>query len=317
MTHRLLIDGNSIAHASHNTAKLTSSVKGGIVIETQAIYGFLRTLRNLLSDRPDTKPHVLWDGEARFRYLMYPDYKSNRVSDRPEDLARRKSFQIQKPYIHSVLRHLGVRQTWHYDLEADDIAAILTNQLTTSGEGVTLITSDKDWLQLIGPGVDWYDPVRKNRINATNLFSKTGYKTAKEFLEGKILQGDSSDKITGVGGIGEKGAPLFIAKYGSIAKFLRGVANGTIKPENKAQQRLASPEGMALVRRNLALMKLDPYRKVDEFRWEHFEGPFDREAFLSILIELEFSSLLIDLDGYVQPFNRMPVGHMAIGYSRI
>jgi 5'-3' exonuclease len=305
--HYLLIDGNSVGHANHNTTVLTTP-KG---FQTQAVYGFLRTLRLLLEDRAGVVPVVLWDGRAQFRFDLFPDYKGKREEKvDPKDEARRVAYQAQVPFIQMLARLLGVGQIVHEALEADDLAGSLSHAYAQRGDTVTLVSGDKDWLQLVGEKVDWLDPIydrnpKREVVNLANFFLSTGYYNPKTFLEGKVLRGDSSDCIPGVGGIGEKGAPEFLAAFGSIRGFYDQVASGAFKPKKKAHLRLLTPEGRSNVARNLKLMRLDPQRAIPNEGLNFTTGDYDEDKFITLCGHLAFASILNDLNNFLRPFRAL------------
>lgn len=298
MSKTIIIDGNSIGYAAHYATKLTA---GGM--ETQAIFGFVKTMRQIRQDYPDHKPMVLWDGRAQWRFDMHPDYKSNRDDD-PKKVKTKEAYAAQRPYIARALTHLGVRQMTVKTHEADDMAGYLVASLTQKPENeIVLISGDGDWIQLVRPNVTWRDMRDDSKVvTIDNLMDKTGYPTPYAFLEGKCLQGDSSDCISGVGGIGEKGAPLFVAEFGSVRKFWQRCDSGEYAPKKKSLQRLASPEGRAIFGRNLRLMQLlkvsVPAREavcVDQ-------GRFNVSGFAELCEELAFLSILRNVEHFTNPF---------------
>lgn len=334
--YTLLIDGNAIGYAAQQATKLTS---GGM--ETQAAFGMFKSARELRMKYPAFTPIVLWDGRAQWRFDLYSGYKSNRNSD-PKKVAMKKAYAAQKPLIEAGLRHLGVRQitaAWH---EADDMAGLLVRKLSADpNHRVGVITGDQDWLQFVRANVFWRDMRDDSRIvTASNFYQFTGCKSPMEFLERKCLAGDSSDTITGVGGIGETGAPEFIAEFGSVREFWRRCEAGEFVPKLKAHQRLWKGEseytkdewvgifpaydgtverkaydkdlkkhvdnwpGQArlLFRRNFQLMQL---LKVTPPKREDLRidaGRFDKEAFAGVCEELGFVSILKNLDEFTNHF---------------
>jgi DNA polymerase-1 len=332
-TNILLIDGNSIGYTHHHATKLSS---GGM--ETQAVFGFVKTIRELRLTYPNAVPIVLWDGRAQWRFDLYPDYKSNRDSD-PKKVASKEAYVAQRPYISRALSSLGVRQVTGAKHEADDLAGHFAKQLCPPGKGVelVLISGDQDWIQLLRPGVSWRDMRDDSRIvNLSNLFDKTGYASPFSFLEGKCLQGDGSDYISGVGGIGKDTAPTFIAEHGSVSKFWRSCDDGSFKPTTRAQVSLwkgESPlsrndwaatytgdgtdkkefekhmkrwpgQGRAIFRRNFRLMQL---LKVDAPKKQDLNvdpGKFNREVFREVCEELSFTTILKSIDNFVRPFQK-------------
>lgn len=295
-----IIDGNSIGHAAHRSTRLTS---GGL--QTQAVFGFVRTLRDMLVEHPDFTPMVLWDGRAQWRFDLHPEYKSNRDND-PKKVEERKHYVAQRPYIARALEHLGVRQMTVMTHEADDMAGHLVGQLTKQpANEILLSTGDQDWIQLIRPNVTWRDHRDDSKIvTMDNLMDKTGYPTPYAFLEGKCLQGDTSDVISGVGGIGEKGAPEFIAEFGSVRKFWHRCDSGEFVPKKKAHQRLASPEGRAVFGRNLRLMQLLKVAAPNPKDVNVVQGKLDIDKFAEVCEELAFASILRNVENFCKPFAR-------------
>lgn len=298
MARHGLIDGNSWGHACNHATKLKSGD-----METQAVFGFLQRLRNVVANEPGRTFQVLWDGRAQWRFDLHPDYKSNRAND-PKKIAAKESYAKQKPYLVRALRALGVRQLTVATHEADDMAGYLVDRLAADpANDINLYTGDHDWLQLIRLNVEWHDSLdRKNVIRARNFFDKTGYKTPFNFLEGKCLQGDSSDVVPGVGGIGEKGAPEFVAEFGSVRRFWQAVDTGAFVPTKKAHQRLASEEGRAIFRKNFRLMQLLRVQKPDPSAVQVDRGACDKDAFQDVCFELGFTSIANNVDHFTRPF---------------
>ena len=298
MAKYLLIDGNSVGYACHHGTKLSS---GGQ--ETQAVFGFLKTMRELRVTYPEHTPIVLWDGRAEWRFVLNPSYKSNRNDD-PKKVATKEAYQSQGPFIKDALEALGIRQMRATTHEADDMAGYLVSKLmATAGTEIVLISGDGDWIQLVRSGVTWRDMRDDAKIvTIANLFEKTGYKTPLAYLEGKCLQGDSSDVISGVGGIGEKGAPVFLAEFGSVRNFWKMCDDGTFKPKLKAHLNLYQGDGRKLFGRNLKLMQLIKVAKPEAAYVEVRKGEVNRERFQQICEELGFASILKQLDVFINRF---------------
>jgi len=294
----ILIDGNSVGYAMHYGTKLTA---GGI--QTQAVFGFVKAMREIRVGRPHATPLVLWDGRAQWRFDLNPDYKSNRDDD-PKKVAIKQAYTEQKPYIQAALQHLGIRQMQAATHEADDMAGYLTPMLAEKPDTeIELLSGDHDWIQLVRSNVVWRDHRNEtNVITLGNLYDKTGYKTPLAFLEGKCLQGDSSDVISGVGGIGEKGAPEFLAEFGSVRNFWAKCDSGEFVPKKKAHIKLASPEGRAIFGRNLRLMQLMKVPKPAKEAITLTPGKFDKDKFADVCGELAFASILKNLDVFTKPF---------------
>jgi 5'-3' exonuclease len=294
----LLIDGNAIGYAAQQATKLNTGS-----METQAAFGIIKTVRELRVEHRAFVPMMLWDGRAEWRFKLHPDYKSNR-KDTPEKRAMKEAYAKQKPYVERLLCHLGVRQMTAFNMEADDLAGYFTAKLAADpANEIGLITGDGDWMQLVRRNVWWQDPRSAAKlVTAANFYNKTGCRSPFSYLETKVLVGDSSDCVPGVGGIGEKGAPEFIAEFGSVRDFWQRVDTGTFTPRLKKHQNLASPAGRAVYKRNFQLMQLlrVPAPPKDQVKVDI--GKFDKEAFASVCEELAFASILRNLDEFTKPF---------------
>ena len=298
MSRNLIIDGNSLGYAAQHATKLSS---GGM--ETQAVFGSMKTMRDLKATYRDFTPVVLWDGQAKWRYDIHPTYKANRTDD-PKKVAVKESYYLQRKYIKQCYEALGIKQMTATTHEADDLAGILVAMLSSDPTNeIVLITGDKDWLQLVRPNVTWRDVRDDSRIvTVKNFFDKTGYKTPYAFLQGKALQGDSSDSIPGVGGIGEIGAAEFLAEFESVRNFLQMCDSGEFKPVKKAHLRLCSAEGRMAFGRNLQLMQLLKVQAPRKEDTEILKGKFDPERFKALCEELAFGSILSSLPVFMSIF---------------
>lgn len=296
-----LIDGNSVGRAAHAGVKLKSGD-----IQTQAIFNTVKGSRNWLMSAPEHTPLVLWDGHADWRYELLPAYKSKR-NDSPEKLADRAEYKKQLPHIIRALSALGLRQMVSEVDEADDLAGLLVGKTMKKDptSEIILTTGDEDWVQLIRSGVTWEDHRdHTKRINVSNLFENTGFRTPFAFLEGKCLQGDTSDDIPGVGGIGKAKAPEFLAQFGSVREFWRQVDSGEFVPKYAIHKRLASPEGRMAFGLNLRMMQLIKPRPLQAGKVIQHPSEFNRAEFEEICAEFSFSSILRDMDNFLIPFIR-------------
>lgn len=310
----LLIDGNSVGRAAHNSSKLTI----GDGEEVQAIYGMLRTLQALLKDKPNTKPIVLWDGRAQWRYDLFPLYKGNR-SDNPQKIVDNATYYVQQAQIKEALTYLGISQIRDKNAEADDLAGYFSRKLAQNDNQITLITGDKDWQQLITKNVDWVDHRTHGAVvSAFNFKEVTGFSNVNQFIEAKCLTGDSSDNIPGVGGIGDKGVVEFLEKYESVNGFLK-VANDARFSLPKAHRRFADNDtpkdstkfGKMLpmqdaFKRNMKLMRLADYAP-NKSNLELMGGQltYNQDAFIQFCEDRLFKSILIQLDNWILPFEKM------------
>lgn len=295
--HIFVVDGNSILHANHNATPLTV---GGM--QVQAIFGFLRSMRVLLRSSARKEVIVLWDGKAQFRFDIFPEYKANRVAKDAKEQAHKDALTKQKPFIEKALSLLGVRQMRSPLLEADDLAGHLIPKLVAAGYRVTMVSGDQDWIQEVGDMVEWFDPIRDRRVDMTNLLTFTGYETTAAFVEGKALQGDTSDNISGVGGIGKDGAPIFLAQWKTVYRFFQAVDNGTVGKLGKVHTRFSQPEGRAIFERNMNLMDWRRSRKPEPGEIITTPAMVDTAKFELLCQRLAFASILREFTPFLNAF---------------
>lgn len=304
------IDGNAMGHAHHRATAL--SFRG---MPTQAIFGYMNMLRKLRLENPGMAIVVLWDGHAKWRYDLYPGYKGAReekLKD-PDELKLRNEYRDQVPAIKKVVQLLGIKQIVAPDHEADDLAGYYVR--ATTGIPKRLTTGDEDWLQLVDASTEWNDPRNggiKPTVNHLNFHERTGYATTGEFLEGKVLQGDTSDSINGIVDIGPKTAVEFIAEHRSVQAFFDKVDSGVYKPKTRKsktakslhpEQTIASPEGRQLFARNMKLMDLRNPR-VQGHEIQRTEGTFNPVAVRTLAERLGFVSITRAFDNWIGPFAR-------------
>lgn len=306
MKKYLIIDGNSLGHFSNNGRVLTLGD-----MQVQAIYGFLRTLRAKMALYSNHTPIVLWDG-ASWRKMLMPTYKDHRDNAETANEIRmnlqKDKYKLQVPYIKKALKMLGIAQVWSLNMEADDLAAIMTDLYVSQGAQVTLLSGDKDWIQLVGPSTTWADFINKRTVNAANFQEFTGVDTTKKFVEMKALMGDDGDlgKGSGVGGVGEKGAIDFLNKYGSFNEFLHAVSIYKTVDINKLPKKyraLVEDENKALIfDRNIKLMDLRTTVRPAPQNMTVDKGEADQERFARFCELLLFKSILQELDDWLRVF---------------
>lgn len=309
MTGFIIVDANSLGHAFHNSTKLTVGD-----FQTQAIFGVVKAIRELVTSMPDRRLLVLWDGRADWRREIYPDYKGNRKPVTAEQAKDKEAYKKQVPILQAALERLGVEQKLNYGAEADDLAGFLVPRLVGYDHHILLQTGDRDWLQMVGPRVVWNDPRSEGRTVTHEIFlEKTGYTDPQAFLDGKAIQGDTSDNIEGIPGIGEKTAADLIAEFGSVQRFLSMVDAGAYTPKKRKSKNatskhpeevLASPEGRAIYERNIKLMDLLMVPVPDGDKMHNFNTSYDPDGFRTICTKLAFISILKDFDNFVRPFKQ-------------
>lgn len=298
MTRFVIVDGNSIGFAAQSSTRLTVGDQ-----EVQAVFGFVKTIRGIKAAHPDATIMVLWDGES-WRKRELTSYKANR-DDNPKMRVMRDAYKSQRPFIAKALRTLGIAQVSALNLEADDLAGIFVKRISANGGEALLLTGDKDWLQLVRRGVTWFDPVREKKVTLGTFSDFTGYANSDRFVEAKALQGDISDNVPGVGGIGEKRALDLINEFGSVSAFLDTPSGELPTKLPKALREFHdSEEKRRAFARNLYLMDLrrDDLPKPEGLRY--VPGSLDTAAFADLCGELAFRSILADIPKFVAPFER-------------
>ncbi|MEL6961174.1 MAG: DNA polymerase I [Pseudomonadota bacterium] len=219
----LLIDGSGyIFRAYFALPPLTDKIGTPV----GAVFGFCNMLFKLAQDRPGEQMIVVFDkGSHSFRNEMYADYKANR-DEPPEDL------RPQFPLVRDAAAAFGVPVVELEGYEADDIIATYAKQAAVDGRPVTIVSSDKDLMQLIGDGVEMFDPMKAKDIGPDEVMAKFGVEPAK-VRDVLALAGDSSDNVPGVPGIGPKTAAQLLEQFGDLEGLLAGAE--TIKQPKRRQ----------------------------------------------------------------------------------
>ena len=244
--HLYLVDGSSyIFRAYHRLPPLTN--RHGV--PANAVYGFTTMLWKLLKDLAgDGGPShlaVIFDASSKtFRNDMYDQYKAHRPPA-PEDLVP------QFPLIREATRAFSVPCIETHGLEADDIIACYSQAALKVGWKVTIVSSDKDLMQLIVPGLDMLDTMNDRRLGAEHVFEKFGVGPEK-LGDVLALMGDSVDNVPGVPGIGPKTASQLIQQFGDLESVL-AAAETITKP--KLRQSLIEHAEMARLSRRLVALE--------------------------------------------------------------
>jgi DNA polymerase I len=247
--HLHLIDGSAyIFRAYHALPPLTRKSDG---LPVGAVAGFCNILWNELSrasaGKAATHLAVIFDHSATtFRNALYPDYKANRP-ELPEDL------RPQFPLTRDATRAFNVACIETEGYEADDIIATLARQAVEAGGSCTIISSDKDLMQLIRPGIDMFDPMKTRQIGPDEVMEKFGVGPDR-VIDVQSLAGDSVDNVPGAPGIGLKTAALLINEYGDLDTLLARA--GEIK-QPKRREALVDNADKILISRALVTLKAD------------------------------------------------------------
>ncbi len=283
--HFYLIDGSGyIFRAYYALPPLTRKSDG---LPVGAVSGFCNMLFKLLEDSKSNdnseKPThfaVIFDSARKnFRNEIYSEYKGNR-SDAPDDLIP------QFEYIRKSVKAFNLPSIELINYEADDLIATYVEKILDLGAKVTIVSSDKDLMQLYKKGVRIYDPMKNKFINQEDVYNKFGVSPEK-VIDVQSLAGDSTDNVPGVPGIGVKTAAELINQYGTLENLLR---NASKIKQNKRRETLINNKDDAIISKKLVTLKKDvPVKnKIEEFILKSV----DHDKLYTFLREMEFNRLL-------------------------
>ncbi|HVS62903.1 MAG TPA: DNA polymerase I [Thermoanaerobaculia bacterium] len=283
-----LIDGYSTIFRAFYALPGLSNSKGQ---PTNATLGFARILHKLLrEEKPDLVGIALDTGRDTVRAERYEEYKANR-SPMPDDL------RIQLPYIRRTIEALRIPILEIARWEADDVIGTLACKAAAEGLEVVLVTADKDFMQLVGPGVRLYHTMREKEYDAARVEEDFGVPPA-QVVDVLALMGDSIDNIPGVPGIGEKGAKNLIREHGSLEALLERASE--VKRKNYREGLIQNRE-QALLSKELVTIATDLEVELD-LEALRLDEP-DAKALFELYRELEFFALIEELQraGLVAP----------------
>jgi DNA polymerase-1 len=212
-----------------------------------AVFGFTNMLAKLLKEHVGTHVAVIFDaGRVTFRNRLYDAYKAHRPPP-PEELIP------QFGLVREATEAFGVPAVELADWEADDLIAAYAQSAVAAGGQVTIVSSDKDLMQLIRPGIDMLDPMKQKPIGPAEVMEKFGV-TPDKMIEVQALIGDTTDNVPGVPGIGPKGAAQLINEYGDVEAVL--AAAPSMKPSKRRDMLIQHAEN-ARISRELVRLRLD------------------------------------------------------------
>ncbi len=282
----VLIDGHSILNRAFYGVPVLSNARG---LHTNGIFGFLNIMFRILEEE---KPHYLtvaFDvGAPTFRHEMYEDYKGTR-KPMPQELYE------QVPVLKEVLQAMGIQICEQAGLEADDILGTLARRSENKGLEVTLVSGDRDLLQIASQHIRIRIPKTKGgRTEIENYYAedvKARYGvTPLQFIELKALMGDASDNIPGVPKVGEKTAMALMAAYGSIDAIYAACEDPQATIKKSVRESLLANRHLADLSRELATIRTDA-----EFSFT-FEAALLHDLYTpkayQLFQELEFKNLL-------------------------
>src|SRR4051794_27916747 len=288
--HVFLVDGSSyIFRAYHALPPLNRKSDG---LQVNAVLGFCNMLWKLLREMPpDNRPThlaIVFDkSEVTFRNKLYPDYKAHRPPA-PDDLIPQFAF------IREAVRAFDLPCLEQAGYEADDLIATYVAEACERGATATIVSSDKDLMQLVTDCVTMYDPMKDRRIGIAEVIEKFGVPPEK-VVDVQALAGDSTDNVPGVPGIGVKTAAQLIVEYGDLEALLRRA--GEIKQPKRREALLENAE-KARISRQLVLLddKVELNVPVDELA---VHEP-DARKLIAFLKAMEFSTLTRRVADYSQ-----------------
>lgn len=284
----LVLDGNSILNRAFYGVKLLSTKNG---FYTNAIYGFLNILSKLKEETTPDAVAIAFDMKSpTFRHKYYDGYKAKRKG-MPEEL------YMQFPVLKELLSHLGYKLVEKEGFEADDILGTLAQSCTNSGNTCIIATGDKDSLQLVNKNVSVRITSTKFGKAEVVLYDENKiYETygiqPQQLIDVKALQGDASDNIPGVPGIGQKGALELIQKFGSIDYIYDNIETLDIKPGVK--RKLIEGKNSAQLSRYLGTIVKDV--PIDTNISNYIIGKGDHTKASKLLSELEMFSMIKKLN---------------------
>jgi len=283
--HFYLIDGSGyIFRAYYALPPLTRKSDG---LPTGAVSGFCSMLFKLLEDskskenlqRPSHFAVIFDSARKTFRNEIYKDYKANRA-EAPDDLAP------QFEYIRKSVLAFNLPSVELINYEADDLIATYTEMILKIGAKVTIVSSDKDLMQLYKKGVRIYDPMKNKFITSEDVKTKFGVDATK-VIDVQALAGDSSDNVPGVPGIGVKTAAELINKYGNLETLLK---SATEIKQNKRRETLIENKDKAIISKKLVTLKNDA--PIENNLEEFLLKEIDKDKLYKFLREMEFNRLL-------------------------
>ena len=275
--HVILIDGSGYIFRAYHALPPMTRPDGTPV---NAVYGFTSMLLKLIDDSDAEYLAVIFDTARKtFRTDIYPEYKANRPPP-PDDLVP------QFPLIRDAVRAFGVPQAEMEGYEADDLIATYAKQAAAAGHRVTIVSSDKDLMQLVDDSISLMDPMKGTEISYEEVEKRFGVRPDK-VIDVQALAGDSTDNVPGVPGIGVKTAAQLIAEYGDLDTLLERA--GEIK-QPRRRESLIENAALARVSRELVTLKQDVPVRVS-FESFVLEEP-DPGKLIAFLEEQGFKSIL-------------------------
>ncbi len=244
MKKMLLVDGSNHAFRVQFALPPMHASDG---FPTRVLYGFTQLFQKILTIQKPDYVAVSFDSGKTFRHTTYPAYKGHRP-ERPADLVQ------QWPYLPKLVEGFGYPCLIVEGYEADDVLGTLAHRFQANDLEILLVTSDKDFAQLVRPGVKLLDEMKNTILDVEAVEAKFGVRP-EQIVDMLALMGDASDNIPGVPGIGQKTAAKLLQRYGTLDAILEAARAGAIK--GKRGQNLREKADDALLSRELATIRTD------------------------------------------------------------
>jgi len=294
----LVVDGNNLAvRIWKGMPELTTS-KGQPI---QVVFGVIKTIRAAIESFHADRVCVAWDGSPVARRTIFPEYKKHRREAREafteEEEKSYQSFKDQMELVKHLLPSFGIMQIYEPETEADDFIAYLSDQL----EKVTILSEDKDFIQLVSDNVTLHRPMSKLTYTPDSILTHTKLRDTEQFLHYRVLSGDSSDGIPGIPGFGEKRAFTLINDYETLHTIL------SIPELNKGKIMNRLFDSKKLIARNLLLMDLTFSKEYlpNDLDSCLIPAEYDESAIKSYMVRYEFFSLCKSLKEFTYWFKNL------------
>ena len=276
--HLYLVDASSVFFRAYYAIPFMQTDVQGKPLQTNALYGYMTTTLKILDKfKPQYLVYCFDRPEPSYRVDEYKDYKANR-EEMPEDL------EEQMPYIQQATDLLGISRMDKPRYEADDLIGSLAVWAQKKGFHTTIISSDKDFAQLVSPEVHLYDPIKEIFYNAEKVQSKWGV-LPSQIVDYLAIVGDASDNIPGVRGIGPKGAQTLLTEYKNLTQIYKNI--NKVKP--RLAEKLKVSKELAFVSQKLAriVTHLKLISKIDEAQ----KSSFKTKELKVFLEQMQFRSI--------------------------
>lgn len=291
MKKLFLLDAYALIYRSYY-AFINRPITNSKGLDTSAIFGFARTLMDVLKKEKPTHIAVVFDSPGKnFRHDLYPEYKANR-QETPE------TIRASVPVIKSLIEAFNIPVISMPGYEADDIAGTMAKQAEKHDFTTYLMTPDKDYGQLVSPSVFMYKPNRSGNgeeiLGVKEICERYGIEAPQQVIDILAIWGDASDNVPGVKGVGEKGATKLIAEFGSVENILDNL------DQLKGKQKEAFEQGREQLLLSKKLITIDCNVPVE---WNEEQLKLTEpniEELRKLYSELEFSTMLRELNATVQ-----------------